>query len=381
MSTRCNLITGFLGAGKTTVIRHLLSQRPAGERWAVIVNEFGVVGIDGTTLAAGNADADPSTPQVHVEIREVAGGCICCAANVPLRVAITEVLRRVRPDRLLVEPSGLGHPAAILATLAAPGLAKALVIGAVICVADPARPLPGTGPGDPLDDTWHDQLAMADVVVANKRDRVDDAGYAAFLAYAGNLYPPKQAIVPAVEGRIAADLLDAPRARWRPALVGGHGMHDPATPADIAAPVAVPGLGTRHGGGSADAASLGWLFDDPARAGKVFDADRVDRLLLQLAPLINDCGVRLLRAKGALRTDHGTRLVEWSSGQIRSSPLSFDGPSRFELLFAEADKAERAAPAAPADAPSTDRIAAMIEPLLRDALDGPGPGLSPDVQP
>ncbi|MFO0103106.1 MAG: GTP-binding protein, partial [Betaproteobacteria bacterium] len=80
------VLTGFLGAGKTTLIRHLLSGRPANERWAVIVNEFGIVGIDGTALAAARSGS------TTVELREVAGGCICCAANVPLRVAITDVL-------------------------------------------------------------------------------------------------------------------------------------------------------------------------------------------------------------------------------------------------------------------------------------------------
>jgi G3E family GTPase len=369
MVTRCNLITGFLGAGKTTLIRNLLSQRPAAERWAVIVNEFGVVGIDGTTIEAATSGPSGAPPgrstaaSTHgprtVLVREVAGGCICCAANVPLRVAITDVLRRERPDRLLIEPSGLGHPAAILATLAAPGLAGALVIGAVICVADPGRPLPGTAPAgstDPLDDTWHDQLAMADVVVANKRDRVDEPRYQAFIAYAGNLYPPKQAIVPAVEGRVPATLLDAPRARWRPALAGGH---DPGTVTAIAPPCPIPGLGHRHAAGTSQAASLGWLFDDPACARSVFDAERIDRLMIRLVPMIAACGMRLLRAKGALRTDHGTRLVEWSSGQVCSSPLAFDGPSRFELLF-DSGTGVTAGAFGP--------IAEAIEPVLRDAL-------------
>ncbi|MBY0439787.1 MAG: GTP-binding protein [Burkholderiales bacterium] len=359
MATRCNLITGFLGAGKTTLIRQLLSQRPAGERWAVIVNEFGVVGIDGTTLAVHGDDASAAGTggQGQVEVREVAGGCICCAANVPLRVAITDVLRRIRPDRLLVEPSGLGHPAAILATLAEPGLAKALLIGAVICVADPSRRLPRAGSTDPLDDTWNDQLAMSDVVVANKRDLVDEPGYEAFLAYAGDLYPPKQAIVAAVEGRIQADLLDAPRARWRPALVGGHAR---GTEVGIAPSVHAAGLGTRHAANTHEAASLGWMFTDAACTRTTFDADRIDRLMMRLAPLVSSFGARLLRAKGALRTDHGTRLIEWSSGRVRSSPLAFDGPSRFELLF-DAGTGNHGAAINP--------IAEAIEPSLRDALD------------
>jgi hypothetical protein len=78
--------------------------------------------------------------------------------------------------------------------------------------------------------------------------------------------------------------------------------------------------------------------------------------MIGLAATVTACGARLLRAKGALRTDHGTRLVEWSAGQVRSSPLAFDGPSRFELLFDGGDPQ------------SGDRIAAAIEPLLQTAL-------------
>lgn len=350
MTTRCNLITGFLGAGKTTLIRHLLSGRPANERWAVIVNEFGIVGIDGTALAVARSGS------TTVELREVAGGCICCAANVPLRVAITDVLRRVRPDRLLLEPSGLGHPAAILATLAEPGLAKALSVGAVVCVADPRHPLPGTGHADPLDDTWRDQLAMADVVVANKRDLVDDERYRAFAAWVESLYPPKQAIVPAVEGEVPAALLDMPRARWRPVLAGGH-----AAGSTLAREPAcgLPGLGTRHAALSGTTASLGWLFDDPCSERAAFDAERIDRLMMRLSGIVSASSARLLRAKGALRTDHGTRLIEWSAGQVRSSPLVFTGPARFELLFDASEGNAKTAASA---------IASAVEAELRDAL-------------
>ncbi|MFX4994066.1 GTP-binding protein, partial [Acinetobacter baumannii] len=72
-----HVVTGFLGAGKTTLITALLAARPAGERWAVLVNEFGQIGID---QAAWSGD--------DVFIREVPGGCICCAQNLPMQIAL-----------------------------------------------------------------------------------------------------------------------------------------------------------------------------------------------------------------------------------------------------------------------------------------------------
>ena len=80
-----NLISGFLGVGKTTAIRHLLANKPANERWAVLVNEFGEIGIDGATLASDDG----------VDIREVAGGCVCCTSGPMLRVALTRLLRQI----------------------------------------------------------------------------------------------------------------------------------------------------------------------------------------------------------------------------------------------------------------------------------------------
>ena len=94
-----NIITGFLGAGKSTAILNLLEQKPDNERWAVLVNEFGEVGIDGGMLA-GNSDSG-------VYIREVPGGCMCCAAGLPMQMAMNMLLARAKPTRLIIEPTGL----------------------------------------------------------------------------------------------------------------------------------------------------------------------------------------------------------------------------------------------------------------------------------
>src|SRR5690349_5061130 len=94
------LVTGATGAGKTTYLSRLLAARPSGERWAVLVNDFGTAKLE---------------PQPDVLVREVAG-CICCSAQVSLRTAVIALLRE-RPARLLIEASAAAHPDAIVAVL------------------------------------------------------------------------------------------------------------------------------------------------------------------------------------------------------------------------------------------------------------------------
>ena len=89
------------------------------------------------------------------------------------------------------------------------------------------------------------------------------------------------------------------------------------------------------------------------------NAERIDRLMTSLAGIVSASRARLLRAKGALRTDHGTRLIEWSAAQVRSSPLVFTGPARLELLFDAGEGDTKTAASA---------IAGAVEAVLRDAL-------------
>ena len=123
-----HLITGMLGAGKTTLLRHLIRQRPAGERWAVLVNEFGDAGFDGDWLR------DSGVP-----VREVQGGCMGCTAAVTLRVELNRLLREAQPDRLLIEPTGLGHPAELLRLLGGEHFQGVLTPAAHLCLIDPRR--------------------------------------------------------------------------------------------------------------------------------------------------------------------------------------------------------------------------------------------------
>ncbi|MBB6521250.1 CobW family GTP-binding protein [Pseudoteredinibacter isoporae] len=160
-SVPCNIITGFLGVGKTSTILHLLKHKPADERWAVLVNEFGEVGIDGSLLNSSKQE------QEQVFIREVPGGCMCCAAGLPMHIALNQLLQRAKPDRLLIEPSGLGHPREVMQVLHSEHYQDVLDIQQCLTLVDARK----------LNDeryTEHDiflqQIDIADVIVANKED-------------------------------------------------------------------------------------------------------------------------------------------------------------------------------------------------------------------
>jgi G3E family GTPase len=127
----CTLVTGFLGAGKTTVINQLLATKPNDERWALLINEFGRIGIDGALLASSQ---DNDFEQKNIAIREVSGGCICCTSQLPLQIAISRLLSDHHPQRLLIEPTGLAHPRELILQLSAPHWQTALKMQAVITV-------------------------------------------------------------------------------------------------------------------------------------------------------------------------------------------------------------------------------------------------------
>lgn len=127
----CTLVTGFLGAGKTTVINQLLTTKPNDERWALLINEFGRIGIDGALLASAQ---DDSFEQKNIAIREVSGGCICCTSQLPLQIAISRLLSEHHPQRLLIEPTGLAHPRELILQLSATHWQTALKMNAVITV-------------------------------------------------------------------------------------------------------------------------------------------------------------------------------------------------------------------------------------------------------
>jgi G3E family GTPase len=158
------LITGFLGVGKTTAILQLLANKPEHENWAVLVNEFGEVGIDSAILSA---DKKASNEQ-GVFIREVPGGCMCCASGVPMQVALNQLIVKAKPDRLIIEPTGLGHPKEVIEVLTSNHYQSLISLESVLCLVD-ARNL--NDERYTQHPSFIQQLKVSDTILAAKADK------------------------------------------------------------------------------------------------------------------------------------------------------------------------------------------------------------------
>lgn len=303
-----NIITGFLGSGKTTAILDILQRKPADEKWAVLVNEFGEIGIDGAILSSSGA-----------EIREVAGGCMCCVGNLPMQVALNNLIAKVQPDRLLIEPSGLGHPQEIIDTLNSGQYAEVLDLRAVLCLIDPRKLRDGRYLEHPI---FNDQLRVADIVVANKMDLCSDNERELLENFMDRLPVRPQQIGWTEQGQLQVEWLNC--VRTAPAVSAQISMtqdnlllSNPEMPLPI---VLLPGtqFARREHRGD-DFTSCGWLFNDETR----FD-------FLQLMSLLSGLNVR--RLKAVMHTDRGNFIFNADDGVLSVNEMSGNVDSVIECI-------------------------------------------------
>lgn len=312
-----NLITGFLGVGKTTAIRGLLGRSTGNERWALLVNEFGEVGVDGTLL---EADA--------VIVREVAGGCLCCVAAPAFTTGLNQMIRRHRPDRILIEPSGLGHPAQVLETLRGPLYASVLDVRATVCLMDP-RHL--ASPRHREHPNFQDQIHLADVLVANKRDLCSGADIRVFESFAAALRPTKSKLAIVERGWLAPDWLDmTARTQRLAAFPEAHAFL-------VDGPAPDPHRGTdRHG----DWTLFEGYADGYHRAGWLIER-RYRWRHRQLEAVLDTLPYE--RRKGVFRTEQGYLALNQQRWEVIAEPG--DGSSRLEVIHAQTidrDRLDRA---------------------------------------
>ena len=298
-----HVIAGPLGAGKTSAIRHLLTQRPAGERWAVLINEFGQIGLDAALLTQ---EAD------GIALGEVAGGCLCCVNGAPFQVGLGRLLRKARPDRLFIEPSGLGHPAQLLRQLNEAPWLGVLAVQPCVLVLD-AQALAA---GKPLPQSQQEALSSAGLLLLNKSEALGEDERARIIERlpAMPLYWTQQGVLPlsAIPG------LDAKAEAGVDNFIAPKGLAQmPAIWTDLAIPIC---LSQQQEGGW----SIGWRW----YPDQIFDTARVDQWLESLD---------WQRAKMVIHSVEG-----WVSGNALDNstldwqPSEWRQDSRIELIFSEA---------------------------------------------
>ncbi|MGY2266866.1 GTP-binding protein [Pseudomonas sp. 21615526] len=297
-----HVIAGPLGAGKTSLIKHLLAQRPANERWAVLINEFGQIGLDAALLTR---DDD------GIALGEVAGGCLCCVNGAPFQVGLGRLLRKAKPDRLFIEPSGLGHPAQLLKQLREAPWQQVLAVQPCVLVLD-AQALAA---GKPLPNAQREALASAGLLVLNKNEALSDAQR---LLIQGQLpdrpiYWTQQAQLPLArlpgvnaQAAAAVDNFELPKGLGQmPAI-----WTDPASPICLSQ-------------GQEDGWSIGWRWHPSQR----FDARRIQQWLQSLD---------WRRAKLVIHSlDGWVSANAVDNAALAWQPSEWRRDSRIELIFSE----------------------------------------------
>ena len=158
---KTHIISGFLGAGKTTLLQRLLAQKPEDETWAVLMNEFGQIGVDQQLLPQSEG----------YRVKELLGGCLCCTSQLPMQIALSRLIQESKPDRLFIEPTGLGHPAQLLEQLTEPHWQSLIDMRALVTVVDGSRLHDAEWTKQHL---YQDQLKAAQIVVVSHVDQMND---------------------------------------------------------------------------------------------------------------------------------------------------------------------------------------------------------------
>lgn len=302
-----NIITGFLGVGKTSAILHLLSQKPTDQRWAVLVNEFGEIGIDGSLFEGQH------TKEEGVFIREVPGGCMCCTSGLPMEIALSQLLRKAEPDRLLVEPTGLGHPKEVIQLLSAEHYKDMLSVHKTLTLVD-ARKLQDPRYTD--HDIYNQQIEVADRIVANKVDLYEEGDKARLLAYVEQQGVSEVDVLFTEYGQIPPEALEGLTS------VSGslHRHRHMSQVKPLALDLPMPDCGfikaTNKGSGFT---SIGWRFS----ADKVFSREKLFLLLT---------GVTAERVKAVFITDVGVFGYNAASDALTELELDDCVESRIEII-------------------------------------------------
>jgi cobalamin biosynthesis protein CobW len=316
----CTIVTGFLGAGKTTLIRHVIANA-GGRRLAVIVNEFGDVGIDGEILkGCGNA----ACPEENIV--ELANGCLCCTVADEFVPALDAILARDGVEHIVIETSGLALPKPLVQAFHWPAIKSRVTVDGVVVVVDGAALAEGRVANDlaalaqqrtadtslthddPIEEVFDDQIACADLVVLNKRDLIDDAGLAKARMAVARVLPRSVKMLAVADGKVDQSLLLGLGIGTEADIANRRTRHDAEEEHD-------------HDDFDSFVVALGEITDPPALTARIAAlAENFDVLRVKGFAAVADKPLRLLvQAVGARVTHQYDR--PWSAAERRESRL------------------------------------------------------------
>ena len=329
-----NLIVGFLGSGKTTAINKLIANRPVGEKWSILINEFGKVSID-------HALVDSSNEGIAVE--ELGGGCACCTLAFAFKPLLARFIRRTKPDRLILEPSGVSHPAKVVDILRSPDFAGAIDLRNIICVIDPKD---FEGPRWRETEVFQDQIQLADIVVLNWTDERERELIDRCRRWVDGFRPPKQLIIETSFGLIDSTLLDLEFETVRFPLFAdahqvpdsqstelqvldlitednrhSHDVNDYQPQTEGADQKPAPGRPLRFQNNAPGYDACGWIF----HVNDIFNRDKLLDLLGHVHPIV--------RLKGVFRCEEDWWMINRAKDGTSYAPSAYRRDSRLEIIL------------------------------------------------
>jgi G3E family GTPase len=272
----------------------------------VLVNEFGHIGIDQEAFEL----------EEGILVKELTGGCVCCTLAGQFTSTLFRLIHLAQPDRILIEPTGLGHPAGILDALQSPDLSRFIDVRATLCLIDP-RLL--DSPQTLASEAFQDQVNLADVLVLNKTDLAPAELTAQAKKHGENLFPPKQQVVATEQGRIAPAMLDLVREGHYHARFPAYHQHSqPSSLAEERVELSVD-QPIRQMGRAYGHISCGWIF----HYDRIFQQETF-RFLQSIGPVI--------RVKGVFRMDQGWALLNRIDDETSVIALAYRRDSRLEII-------------------------------------------------
>lgn len=279
------LVSGFLGAGKTTFILERLSR--SGGKVAVLVNEFGTLGIDGAVIRAKGG----------IDVVELPGGCVCCSRKEGLAGSVRSIAAKLQPELLLIEPSGIAETSEVLKVLTAPSLARVIRLDAAITVLDAETFMEYSEP-DGFGTFFLDQVVHANLVLLNKSDLVSPEMLTAAERRIAGMNPA------AVVQRTAFCQVEEE-------VAGGRKL----PPAGCRVPLPMPECVSLVPGGELTETALELFLDELSRG--------------QFG--------RVLRGKGIVPVSGKTMNLQIVSGRVELEPLTSEAGARVTLIGYDLD--------------------------------------------